>query len=84
MKHPYLGECPGCNRKSLVQRREGHYQCLSCNFEKDLETPEPANLSTFLLAIVFAIFMTALMQSTKVDVPLPEYPSAQNPQSFWN
>lgn len=31
-----LMECPKCGRRALVERRSGLYQCVGCDFKRDL------------------------------------------------
>ena len=33
---PALVECPRCGKHTIVQSREGVYQCLHCDFKRDL------------------------------------------------
>ena len=32
-----LVECPKCGKRSIVQRSSDHYQCLGCDFRKNLD-----------------------------------------------
>lgn len=31
-------ECPKCGKNAIVSHQSGIYQCLNCNFERDLST----------------------------------------------
>jgi len=32
-------ECPKCGKRSIVSPKDGTYQCLSCDFKRDLNPP---------------------------------------------
>jgi hypothetical protein len=44
--------CPKCHEKSLHIHSFGHYQCIFCDFEKNLSDPVIQNISTALIVIV--------------------------------
>ncbi|MEM1278535.1 MAG: hypothetical protein AAGG53_00655 [Cyanobacteria bacterium P01_H01_bin.152] len=49
-------ECPKCGKNTIVSHQSGVYQCLSCNFERDLGTedtivPKQAGIGELFFAI---------------------------------
>ena len=48
-------ECPKCGKNAIVSHQTGTYQCLNCNFERDLNHEGPELSQTGLGEIVFAI-----------------------------
>lgn len=37
-------ECPKCSKTAIVSHQSGVYQCLNCNFERDLSPEGPTAL----------------------------------------
>lgn len=48
-------ECPKCGKNAIVSHHSGEYQCLNCDFEKDLSAKEKETIEGGLGEIVFAI-----------------------------
>ncbi|MEM9766984.1 MAG: hypothetical protein AAF892_03755 [Cyanobacteria bacterium P01_D01_bin.71] len=49
-------ECPKCGKHAIVSHQSGVYQCLNCNFERDLGTegeynPQESGLGELVFAI---------------------------------
>lgn len=44
--------CPKCHEKSLHIHSFGHYQCIFCDFERNLSDPVTQNISAALISIV--------------------------------
>lgn len=43
--------CPQCHEKSLHVHSVGHYQCIFCDFERNLSDPITRSVSNGLIAI---------------------------------
>jgi hypothetical protein len=59
-------ECPKCGKNSIVSHQNGIYQCLSCNFERDLSTenellPAKGGLGELVFAIGGFLVAAALI-----------------------
>jgi len=64
---PDLAECPSCGRKTLVTRNADLYQCILCDFKRDLSNVEKRSPNTempWLLVIVFFILMVFLFDAS--------------------
>ena len=73
-----ITECPNCGKKGLVQRGNDMFQCLSCNFSRDLSKSEQGNDVSWILIFGFSVaFLLKLMQV--FDSPSP--PAYQSPNS---
>ena len=46
-----ITECPNCGKKGLVQRGNDVFQCLSCNFSRDLSEAERGNDISLVLIV---------------------------------
>lgn len=57
-----ISECPSCGKKGLVQRASDQFQCLNCNFSRDLSRTERRNDVPWVLfvAIMIAAFLKIL------------------------
>jgi ribosomal protein L37AE/L43A len=58
-------ECPKCGKKSIVSHQTGVYQCLNCDFERNLglantETEKTGGLGEFLFAMA-GFLLTAVL-----------------------
>jgi len=59
-------ECPKCGKHAIVSHQSGIYQCLNCNFERDL-SPESvtafqkSGIGEFVFAIGGFLVMAALL-----------------------
>jgi hypothetical protein len=68
-------ECPKCGKHTVVQRSESVFQCLSCDFKKDLAAPDkkPEGMSPLgffaFLALLFLILSILGIQPPKAPVP---------------
>ncbi|MBD1911382.1 MULTISPECIES: hypothetical protein [unclassified Leptolyngbya] len=63
---PDLAECPSCGRKTLVVRNPDLYQCILCDFKRDLSKVEKRSPNTELpwpLFIIFLVLVVFLMDS---------------------
>jgi len=61
---PDLAECPSCGRKTLVTRNADLYQCILCDFKRDLsksEKPSSGNEMPWLLLVVFFVLVVFLL-----------------------
>ncbi len=58
-------ECPKCGKSSIVSHQTGIYQCLSCDFERDLSTEPVAKANMgfgeFLFACAGVLVTLALL-----------------------
>jgi hypothetical protein len=59
-------ECPKCGKKSIVSHQTGIYQCLNCDFERDLtsatvDDEKSGGLGEFLFAIAGFLLTAALV-----------------------
>ncbi|NEQ45189.1 MAG: hypothetical protein F6K00_17155 [Leptolyngbya sp. SIOISBB] len=59
-------ECPKCGKNTIVSHQNGVYQCLSCNFERDLGTEsemrhEKGGIGELFFAIGGFLVTAALM-----------------------
>lgn len=59
-------ECPKCGKNTIVSHHNGVYQCLSCNFERDLSTEgemlqEKGGIGELFFAIGGFLLTAALM-----------------------
>ncbi|GEM_PF-1837371 len=64
-----LHECPKCGKKALVARGD-RFQCLWCNFTRDISEPEQD--SNFLIVMIATILLVALA------VSVPRRPACVN------
>jgi len=59
-------ECPKCGKNAIVSHQSGVYQCLNCNFERDLSTDSDAafnkaGIGEFFFAIGGFLVTAALL-----------------------
>lgn len=54
----FASECPKCGKRTLVKRQDSLYQCIACDFKKDLEHPESGSSG---FALVFAIALLIIL-----------------------
>lgn len=72
-----ITECPNCGKKGLVQRGNDVFQCLSCNFSRDLSKSEQDNDISWIL--MFGLFLAFLLKLLQVfDSPQPPAYNTQN------
>lgn len=61
-------ECPECSKKTVVQRQDSLYQCLSCDFKRDFsESPqsEPESDKGLFWTIVVTALLVLLSIQTR-------------------
>lgn len=69
-------ECPNCGKKGLIQRHDELYQCLVCDFKRDLAEKSSAfdvvrTLTLgFLVVALFRVFL--FVDRVREPEPLPE------------
>lgn len=58
----HIVDCPKCSKKALVERRNDLYQCLSCDFKRDLaESKDEKQSSVDFVWILFLAFIMILL-----------------------
>ncbi len=84
-QHDHLMECPECGRKALVKQSNTIYQCLCCEFKRDLANPHANfdNNSTLTLIIVIITIVVMLGAIREAESPSePQFqPSSQTMQT---
>jgi hypothetical protein len=60
-------ECPKCNKKTLVQYKENHYECLECDFKKVPPPPQPRPKNGLFWASLLAGTTVLLFLQTRED-----------------
>ena len=58
---PDLPECPSCGRKTLVVRSPDLYQCILCDFKRDLSKADKRSANTELPWILFIVFFVLVV-----------------------
>ena len=75
-------ECPKCGKKTVVQRKEDLYECLSCDFKRDFselpQQPKSNNGGVFWTTVVATIVALLFLQARDVASKAPKL----EPQSF--
>jgi hypothetical protein len=67
-------ECPKCSKKTVVERGNSLYQCLSCDFKRDLAKPDiKADEFPWVLVMVFTVVLLFLGRQ-------PNYQPPRSPQ----
>lgn len=67
-------ECPKCSKKTVVERGHSLYQCLSCDFKRDLAKAETKpDEFPWVLVMVIAVVLLFLGRQ-------PSYQPSPNPQ----
>ncbi len=60
-----LVECPNCGKRSLLERQPELYQCLNCDFRRDLNRPtvkaSPASTASTDLSFLLVLFVMLLL-----------------------
>jgi hypothetical protein len=69
-----LIECPKCSKKTVVERGNSFYQCLACDFQRDLAKPE-SKPDEFPWVLVLFIVVLLLFIGRK-----PTYQPSYSPQ----
>jgi len=75
-----ISDCPGCNRKTLVNRKLDLFECLDCGFKKDFSKPEtPVNNTSDMsreiisgLALGFIIYLIYVSSVTPSNSSRPK------------
>lgn len=77
-------ECPRCGKNSLVQRNDDLYQCLSCDFKRDLSSAKAAKEENngFFGLLVFVFFVTLLLKLVLPDTSYSNPDPNGDAQSF--
>lgn len=73
-----ITECPNCGKKGLVQRGNDVFQCLSCNFSRDLSQAERGNDISWVLIAGLGI---ALLLKVVQVFDSSQTPNYNNPNS---
>jgi hypothetical protein len=81
-------DCPKCSKKALVERRNDLYQCLSCDFKRDLDESK-ANKSTndgdFVWIVFMALAIVLLLQGLSFESTIaPNQPFSPTTESMPN
>ncbi|MDX2215143.1 MAG: hypothetical protein SFY66_17790 [Oculatellaceae cyanobacterium bins.114] len=72
-------DCPKCSKRALVERRNDLYQCLSCDFKRDLAEPknEKQPSGDFVWVLLLAFIMILLLQGLPIrGISSPNQPSS--------
>lgn len=72
-------ECPNCNKKTLVQYKEHHYECLSCDFKKVPPPPQPRPKNGMFWASLLALITMLLFLQTRDNTPETQNTEHQPP-----
>jgi uncharacterized protein YjeT (DUF2065 family) len=76
----HILDCPKCSKRALVERRNDLYQCLACDFKRDLAEPQKdtqQSNSDFVWVLLMAFIMVLVLQG----LPLSGTPSPNQPLS---
>jgi hypothetical protein len=65
-------ECPKCNKKTLVQYKEHHYECLACDFKKVPLPPQPRPKNGLFWASLLALVTMLLFLQTRDNTPVTQ------------
>lgn len=72
-----ITECPNCGKKGLVQRGNDLFQCLSCNFSRDLSESERGNDISWVLVVGLGVALLLKVLQVFDSSQTPNY----NPQN---
>ncbi|MCA1993562.1 MAG: hypothetical protein LDL41_16195 [Coleofasciculus sp. S288] len=81
-------ECPECGKKSVVRHKEELYECLSCNFKRDLSEPpksesksDISDMGVLLMGLIagLAAFFVLHTITTSFRIAQPEVKSSTTP-----
>lgn len=81
-------ECPECGKKSVVRHKEELYECLSCNFKRDLSVSpksEPKSdmwdMGVLLVGLIAGLVAFFVLQTitTSLKIAQPEVKSSTTP-----
>lgn len=70
-----ITECPNCGKKGLVQRGNDLFQCLSCNFSRDLAESERGNDISWVLVVGFGVALLLKVLQVFDSSQTPNYNS---------
>lgn len=75
-----ITECPNCGKKGLVQRGNDTFQCLSCNFSRDLSDRDGRG-SDISWVLITGLLIAAFFKLFQVFDPasLPSYNRSNSP-----
>ncbi len=71
-------ECPQCGKKTIIQRKTDLYECIGCDFKRDLTTPtvspnqskpEETSVWPILLAALAIALLTGFPSSPPQESP---------------
>lgn len=85
MAHANILDCPKCSKKALVERRNDLYQCLSCDFKRDLADPRDNKTSSndFVWVLLLAFIVVLILQGMPLRSSTPHnQPLAPNTGSL--
>lgn len=70
-----ITECPNCGKKGLVQRGNDLFQCLSCNFSRDLSEAESGNDISWVLIAGLGVALLLKVVQVFDSSQVPNYNS---------
>jgi hypothetical protein len=70
-----ITECPNCGKKGLVQRGNDLFQCLSCNFSRDLSEAERGNDISWVLIVGLGVALLLKVVQVFDSSQTPNYNS---------
>jgi len=68
-------ECPKCSKKGLVHRQNDLYQCLICDFKRDLSEPNKPPQAEFPWMLAFGLLFLLFILGQEIS-----HSDYQNPQ----
>lgn len=74
-------ECPKCGKKTIVQRKNGLYECLACDFKKDFSQPTQSKSGNGMVFWIAAIIMLVLLLTLERRNPAPNTPNPKRQSS---
>ena len=80
-------DCPKCSKKALVERRNDLYQCLSCDFKRDLDESKTSKSTNgdFVWILFMAFVVILLLQGLPIGgTTAPNQPFSPTTESMPN
>ncbi len=76
-------ECPKCGKKSVVQRKEDLYQCISCDFKRDFakSTQSKSDKGIIWLGFIAVISAFYMLLARESFFNTPRFESQSAPVS---